>query len=447
MVSLIVIQDEEGGIGHDNSIPFMNPADLRNFKSLTLNHVVIMGRKTYDTIGKLLPNRVNKIISTTPGLDRFTFDECVRDSTNKKVFVIGGAQVYKQFLDLDLVDTLYISTVQGTYNCNVKMPVIDFSKFKQRSTLEQEGAVHDTTICYREYTYINSEEVKFLQLLEDIMTRGSQRIDRTLVGTKSVFGRFLEFDLSNDKFPLGTTKKMHLNNIFEELMWFIRGDTNAKTLNDKGIRVWNPNSSRAFLDSRNLTHYKEGDIGPTYGFAFRHYGADYKGCDYTNHKGYDQLLEVIHLIRTNPESRRMLINLWNPTVLDAVALPPCLFCYQFYVTVTEQGKMLDCLMSQRSSDISLAGFWNIATGALLVYLIARVTGCVPHSLKWCIGDAHIYLNQFGAVTEQLKRTPRMFPRLMFQPNAPTEDITLFESSHLILLDYRPHATIKNVLNP
>jgi thymidylate synthase len=538
MFSLIVIQDGEGGIGCTNrlgteaggTIPFSNKADLANFYRLTRNNIVIMGRKTYESIGKILPNRLNVIITSnprlgvtdgTPGADKvcdgipgadkvcdgnpevnkvcdgnpevnkvcdgnpevnkvcdgnpevnkvcdgnyqraslllFTSVEvCVKELLNsscysdKERFVIGGAQIYKQFLELNLVDKLYISTARGVYNCDIKMPYIDYFKFEKIDKARYKGHVLDENIQYQEYEYVNFHECKFLYLLDDILSIDGERIDRTLIGIRSIFGRFLEFDLTNNQFPLGTTKKMNLKKVFEELMWFVRGDTNTKTLSAKHIKIWEPNSSREFLDSRGLT-YKEGDIGPTYGFAFRHYGAEYNGCDsdYAG-LGYDQIYNVIDLIKNDPTSRRIMINLWNPTVLDKVALPPCLFCYQFYVTVTPRGKQLSCLMNQRSSDISLAGFWNIATGALLTYLIARVTGCTPKELKWCIGDTHIYINQFSAVEEQLKRKPRMFPRLIFKEDAPSmengKDITEFEYRDLLLTGYNPHGVIKNILNP
>lgn len=286
------------------------------------------------------------------------------------------------------------------------------------------------------------QEQQILDTLSTILTQGETRIDRTGVGTKSIFGVDMRFDLSNHTFPLITTRKISLRMVFEELMWFLRGQTDAKILKKKKVHVWNPNSSRDFLDKRGLTHYEEGDIGSAYGFQFRHFGAKYVNChtDYKN-QGFDQLAYVIDLLKTNPTSRRIIMNIWNPTVLDEVALPACLFCYQFYVS---EGKYLSCKLTQRSSDISLAGGWNIATGSLLVYMLSALCGYEPKELIWSVGDCHIYLNQIEGVEEQLKRTPRVSPKLHLVKIP--DRIEEFEYDCFRLEDYMPHPAIKLKLN-
>jgi thymidylate synthase len=299
---------------------------------------------------------------------------------------------------------------------------------------------------------VNREEQQFLDLLDEIMTTGSERVDRTGIGTKAVFGRFLQFDLSNHILPMGTTKPVPIRMVFEELMWFLRGETDSTILEKKGIYVWKGNSSKEVLERHGLP-YQEGDIGPTYGFNFRHYGAEYIDAqtNYTG-KGVDQLDNVLQLLRDDPFSRRILINLWNPHCLHQCPLPPCLFGYQFFVDIDPASgeRLLSCLMLQRSSDISLAGFWNIVTGSLLTLMVARMVGMRPYTLKWSIGDAHIYNNQVDAVKEQLTRKPRRFPTVHFRDSAPScsnnKQITEFVFEDLILMGYDPYPRIQSVLN-
>lgn len=286
------------------------------------------------------------------------------------------------------------------------------------------------------------QEQQLLDTLSSILKQGETRVDRTGIGTKSIFGIDMRFDLSNNTFPLLTTRKLSLRMIFEELMWFLRGQTDTKILKEKKVPVWNANSSRDFLDKRNLGHYEEGDIGPAYGFQFRHFGATYVDC-HTDYKlqGFDQLNYVIDLLKNDPTSRRIIMNIWNPCVLDQVALPPCLFCYQFYVS---EGKYLSCKLTQRSSDISLAGGWNIATGSLLVYMLSALCGYEPKELIWSIGDCHIYLNQIEGVKEQLKRHPRSSPKLHILKTP--DKIEEFQYDCFRLDDYMPYPAIKLKLN-
>lgn len=485
MFSLIVCTDSKYGIGmNDGSIPFKNRNDLANFKNLTINNIVIMGRKTWDTLKSPLPNRINAVISAsnysaiqsqqvyptiemdskgklqTAILAFDSIDACIAELSKKeytpyKKFVIGGATIYNYFLHNNLIQRIYRTIVYSDFKCDVKMVAFDKTRFISKGSTEIRdrciaivaGGSDEYAWMYSEYEYTNKEEVAFLDILREILDKGADRSDRTAIGTRAVFGKFLEFDLSNNTFPLGTTKQVPLRLVFEELMWFLRGQTDTRILQEKGVGVWMGNSTREFLDKRGLQHLDAGDIGPAYGFNFRHYGAEYASCkdDYTD-KGCDQLSEVLRLIKTDPHSRRIIINLWNPATLDECALPPCLFMYQFFV----DGDKLSCLMTQRSSDISLAGLWNVATGALLTYIIAQMTGLQPQTLKWSIGDAHIYNNQVNAAKQQISRTPRAFPKLFFKESAPSftngRDITEFEYSDLRLVYYNPHPSIKSIMN-
>jgi thymidylate synthase len=348
---------------------------------------------------------------------------------------------------------IHVGDPSGIIDTPFYQRVYSLKKLDMYSFIEHTISDIDNTndvILYR-YDRHNKYEYKLLDLLRNIINNGERRIDRTGTGTLSLFGPQLEIDISN-QFPLMTTRTMSLRMIFEELMLFIRGQTNSKILEARNVNVWSGNTTREFLDSRGLYHYKEGDMGPTYGFMFRHAGADYQGCDkdYT-HQGYDQLSQAIHLIRTNPYSRRIIINLWDSSKLDQMALPPCGFNYQFYVSDPDGSKLLSCKITQRSSDISLAGGWNIASGALLTYMIARMTGTLPHKLIWSVGDVHIYNNQIQSVVEQLERKPYPLPFMLFSEDAPSmvngKHITEFDySKHIRLIGYEHQKSIRFSMN-
>lgn len=270
---------------------------------------------------------------------------------------------------------------------------------------------------HQEYVYLNA--------LNDILVNGKIRETRN-AKTISKFGITLKFNIS-ETFPLLTTKRMFWKGIYEELLWFIKGDTNAHHLAEKGVHIWDGNTTREFLDGIGLNHYKDGECGPIYGFQWRHYNADYKGCDidYTG-VGIDQLQNCIDLIRSDPTSRRIYMTAWNPVRLKEMCLPPCHVSYQFYV---EEGK-LSCMMYQRSGDMFLGVPFNIASTALLTYMMAHITGLKTGEITIVIGDAHIYECHVDAVKEQLSRTPLPFPKLSFKreinniDDIKTEDIEL-----------------------
>lgn len=248
----------------------------------------------------------------------------------------------------------------------------------------------------------NSFEQVYLQALRHVLDQGKRRVTRNAT-TLSCFGVKLDFDIRH-QFPLLTTKKMYWHGIVGELLWFLRGDTNARHLDAQHIGIWNANTTRAYLDSVGLDHYAEGDCGPIYGYQWRRFGAPYRGCDAAaSDEGVDQLQTCIDLIRDCPQSRRIFMSAWNPLQLDEMCLPPCHISYQFHVD--EETNELSCMMYQRSGDLFLGIPFNIASVALLVYLIAHHTGRVPGSISIVIGDAHIYETHVDAVRKQLARDP------------------------------------------
>lgn len=245
------------------------------------------------------------------------------------------------------------------------------------------------------------------------------KADRTGTGTKSVFGYQMRFDLS-DGFPLLTTKKLHLKSIIYELLWFLKGDTNVKYLQDNGVRIWNE-----WADA-------DGNLGPIYGKQWRAW-RDYNGGT------IDQLSEAVEMIRTNPDSRRIIVSAWNVADLPEMRLPPCHAFYQFYVA---DGR-LSLQLYQRSADIFLGVPFNIASYALLLMMVAQVMGLEAGDFVHTLGDAHIYTNHFEQVREQLSREPRPLPTMRINPEV--KSLFDFKYEDFTLENYNPHPHIKGVV--
>lgn len=260
---------------------------------------------------------------------------------------------------------------------------------------------------------------QYLDLLRYVMDNGVMKSDRTGTGTKSVFGYQMRFNLS-DGFPLLTTKKLHLKSIIHELLWFIKGDTNVKYLQDNGVRIWNE-----WADA-------DGNLGPVYGKQWRAW-RDYNGGT------IDQLSEAVEMIRTNPDSRRIIVSAWNVADLPEMRLPPCHAFYQFYVA---DGR-LSLQLYQRSADIFLGVPFNIASYALLLMMVAQVTGLEAGDFVHTLGDAHIYTNHFEQVREQLGREPRALPVMRINPDV--KSIFDFKYEDFTLENYNPHPHIKGVV--
>ncbi|MFH4977137.1 hypothetical protein AB6A40_003846 [Gnathostoma spinigerum] len=283
----------------------------------------------------------------------------------------------------------------------------------------------------------NIDEIQYLDQIRYILDNGDVVEDRTKVGTLSVFSMRSSYSLHNDVIPLITTKRVYWKGVVEELLWFIRGDTNAKHLTEKGVKIWDANGSRAFLDSLGFTDREEGDLGPVYGFQWRHFGAKYRGPNANYHgEGVDQLSNVIKLIKEDPASRRIILNAWNAADLDIMALPPCHTMAQFSVRKGE----LSCQLYQRSGDMGLGVPFNLASYGLLTHMIAHVCGLRAGFLHHVLGDAHVYVNHVDALKQQLKRKPRSFPKVHFKGEIKTIDD--FTSENIVLEGYDPYPPIK-----
>uniref|UniRef100_A0A6C0F024 DHFR domain-containing protein n=1 Tax=viral metagenome TaxID=1070528 RepID=A0A6C0F024_9ZZZZ len=418
-------------------------------------------------------------------------------------YIIGGEQIYKKALDMchDLnlsysinATEIYLTKEQeqvpqeqdtaSKYACDTFFPKIDESLiitsvspfYKSKSDLlyrfiTYEKTKNSDTINIKPKSFYTQEN-DYLDLMRNILENGSSNDDRTGVGTVSIFGSMLKYDL-RDTFPLCTTKRMFFRAIFEELMFYLSGKTDNKILQAKGIHVWDGNTSREFLDKRGLAHYEEGDMGQTYGFNYRHFGGEYKGCgvDYglqrtsTNSPdntmeikpssreldglqpslGYDQVANVINLIKTEPSSRRIIIDLWDCSTVHKAALPSCLCKYQFNVNVKK--KELNLAIYLRSSDYFLANNWNTCCGALFVHLLCNLEGIdlTPGDLTVFIADAHLYKTHLEKVKINLERSPYPFPKLLVNQSSQgvkKNDILDFKFEDIELVGYKSYPNIK-----
>ena len=478
-VNMIAAFCTNRGIGNNNKIPWKLKADLQRFKELTIGtnkskmNVVIMGRKTYESLPQSvrpLSSRINIVLTSRDkdlNEENWTFAKYnnlvyIKNYTNlyywvignkehiNDIFVIGGAQIYNDFLYNELCNTyftaktLYLTKINEKYECDAKFPRIP-PNYTLNNCTDIDSEFNDKTdktikFYYMEYQLINNyqhDELNYLNTLRDVISNAKERHDRTGEGTISHFGCHARYNLSKS-FPLLTTKRVYWKGIVEELLWFLKGDTNAQHLIDKNVHIWDLNTTREFLDSAGLTHLKERDGGPIYGFNFRHFGANYVDCD-TNYEGQgvDQVKEVLRMIKEEPHSRRIIINLWNPSDLNKVCLPACHTLYQFYV----DGDNLSCSLYQRSGDLGLGVPFNIASASLMTHIFAHLSGKKAYELVHTIGDAHIYKNHIAAIEEQLTRTPTPFPILRIK-DRDQKEVEDYVYDDFVIMGYEPLPTIK-----
>nr|XP_029120818.1 bifunctional dihydrofolate reductase-thymidylate synthase isoform X3 [Elaeis guineensis] len=429
---VVVAATRDMGIGKDGKLPWKLPSDLKFFKEVTMTvsdpvkkNAVIMGRKTWESIplqNRPLPGRLNVVLTRSGSFDIATAENVVicgsMNSALKllaatpyclsieKVFVIGGGQVLRESLNAPECEAIHLTDIETDFECDTFIPPIDFAVFQpwhssfplvennirysfvtyvrvRRSATElhalhdggkTDGKLYLNKFEVQRFSFLpkmiheKHEEYVYLRLVQDIIANGAQKNDRTGTGTLSKFSCQMRFNLRKS-FPLLTTKKVFWRGVVEELLWFISGSTNAKALQEKDIHIWDGNASREYLDSVGLSFREEGDLGPIYGFQWRHFGAEYTDmhADYTG-KGFDQLLDVVDKIKNNPDDRRIILSAWNPSDLKKMALPPCHMFAQFYV---ENGE-LSCQMYQRSADMGLGVPFNIASYSLLTCMIAQV---------------------------------------------------------------------------
>lgn len=286
-------------------------------------------------------------------------------------------------------------------------------------------------------------EQQYLDLLSRVL-QAPERPDRTGVGTLSLFGVQMRFDISQS-IPLTTTKKVSFKSIVEELLWICRGETDAKILQQKGVKIWDGNTSREFLDKQGLTHYREGVLGPGYGWQMRHQGAlyfqEYAGIGNVLY-GFDQLQYVLDLLKNDPFSRRIMISYWNPSDFSKTALLPCHVMVMFYVEEIDGQKYLSSHYIMRSNDLVCGFSFNLASYSVLTYILAMKTGMKPKEIIYTCNDAHIYKNHIPQVKEQLTRQPRGYPKLNVDKSVIDKDWNDISIDDFELIDYDPHPPIK-----
>ncbi|XP_059633687.1 bifunctional dihydrofolate reductase-thymidylate synthase-like isoform X2 [Cornus florida] len=497
---VVVAATRDMGIGKDGKLPWRLPSDLKFFKEITKTtsdpgkkNAVVMGRKTWESIPlehRPLPGRLNVVLTRSGSFDIATAEnvvicgsmpsalELLAESpycfSIEKVFVIGGGQILREALNAPGCDAIHMTEIETSIECDTFIPPVDISVFQPwyssfplvetnirycfvtyvrvRSSATESVISNGGVKCngssdsnklevesfnfLPEMIFQRHDEYMYLRLIQDIISSGAQKDDRTGTGTLSRFGCQMRFNLRKS-FPLLTTKRVFWRGVVEELLWFISGSTNAKVLQDKDVHIWDGNASRDYLDSIGLTDREEGDLGPIYGFQWRHFGARYINmhADYTG-QGFDQLLDVIYKVKNKPDDRRIILSAWNPSDLKLMALPPCHMFAQFYVANGE----LSCQMYQRSADMGLGVPFNIASYALLTCMIAHVCDLIPGDFIHVTGDAHVYRTHIRPLQEQLQKLPKPFPILRI--NSEKKDIDSFAASDFKLIGYDPHQKIE-----
>jgi dihydrofolate reductase/thymidylate synthase len=470
IIASVVSYKGKLAIGASGGLLARNKADMAFFKRMTTNEpgtYVLMGHKTYLSIPEKfrpLPDRINIVVTRNkklwnfnrktvcPGHVYFTSLEKFMKYVTKKnptVYIIGGATIYNYFLDKNCkytIDNIYLTHLSLPKGA-VPDTFIDPPDSRWKIVGYTEPIKDGGRILFYKKTRERSQEYKYLDLMKDILANGNEREDRTGTGTVSVFGRQMRFDISKS-IPLLTTKNVPWKMVLEELLWFCRGDTDAKILQERGIHIWDGNTSREFLDNRGLTEYPEGVLGAGYGWQIRHQGAKYN-YKYANTQllspkkranigGFDQLAEVERLLKEDPYSRRIMMSYWNPNDFKDTALPPCHFTIMFYV----EKSVLNAQFVMRSNDVLLGNPFNIASYAMLVYILAKRCGYTPGELIFTGNDVHLYKTHLEAVQTQLKREPRPFPMFKVSDNIITKDWHDITIDDFEVIGYFPYPGIK-----
>ena len=483
---IVVGMTDRGEIGTaENQLIVESQDDLKRFYNITTSHypegnenILIMGYKTWISIPvdkRPLKKRIS-IILTNNHYDEMkavedgksvvvkrSLQEAFDYADNHKrgrTFVIGGEVVYRE------CNTYYRGSLRGIYMTYYQTGLDRFNMerfasskrfpaglisecvLSHKSSPEEWEVVsrygypvtETLTTLYKVYqpTYHqNKAELEYIRLLNDVLKEGQWTESRNS-RVKSVFGERMVFDLK-DGFPLLTTKRMGYKTILRELLWFLSGSTDNRVLRSQNVKIWNDNGSREFLDSRGLKNNPVDDLGPIYGFQWRHFGADYQGTDHDYQgQGIDQVKEVLRLIREEPESRRIILSAWNPAALNDMALPPCHVMCQFYVNSEDQS--LDCQLYQRSGDLFLGVPFNIASYAFLTHIFAHLSGLKVGRFIHILGDAHIYESHIEAASKQVIRLPVLPPTLSISEDL--QDIDHISEDMFEMYEYQSYPKIE-----
>lgn len=469
MFSLIFAKDDACSIGSSetNALPWPREAaraDMKHFKETTTGNgknAVIMGHNTFLSLPKsLLPNRALVVVSryepgksddfdkkfdtaelVTPDL-REAFYYCMRRKPKfEEVFVIGGGRIYERCMKEfhDFIYKIYMTTIAGRYGGDITCRHwVNDCHDRNKWDLERCFKLENCDV--QVFRQKNLEERVYLDLLNRVLALGEPFPNRTGVGTRALFGETLKFDLSNGRIPLLTTKRVFFRGSLEEMLFFISGSTDVEKLRAKNVHIWDGNTTREFLAKKGLP-YPEWDMGPTYSFMFKHAGYEGHYTDKTQDydgKGTDQFQKLIDGIRTDPYSRRHMINLWSPAHLDKMSLPPCLFNYIFHVSPRGH---INVMCTMRSADLFLGVPFNLSGACLLLRMVCHLTNHSPGQLMLVMSNAHIYENHVEQVKEQIARVPYSFPLLEISDRG-QKTMDDFAAEDFELLGYRCHAAIK-----
>lgn len=494
-INLIVAYDSKKGISKNGHIPWDIKEDSNFFQDVSSReyipgkkNILIMGKLSWKTLPaqyRALKNRITIVVSKTMTeeelkQDNITGEEvCLARSfldamhlyEDRYIFICGGSQIYKEAIEHIDMDYYYLTEIDDDYECDNPFPYDDLlphlidheiegSMVKMAELMDQKTfnvmdhnknkKVNITVKKYRNLARclnddpinvmtVNPEENQYLNLLNEIIQKGHFRSTRNS-NTWSLFGKNLEFNLS-EGFPLLTTKKVFLRGIFEELLFFLKGDTNSNHLSEKGVKIWERNTSRDFLDKTGLGHYETGDMGGIYGYNFLHFGYPYENMntDYTN-KGFDQIKYCLGLLKSDQYSRRILMTSFDPANAHTGVLYPChSIVIQFYI---EGDNKLSATCYNRSQDFLLGTPFNISSTSLLLYMFCEVINndseykgnkLMPGRLIMNLGDVHVYEDHYTQAIRAILREPMFFPKLKF--NRKVTDLTDFKFEDIELINY------------
>ncbi len=453
IVALTRTKNGKLGIGYKNKLPWNIPEDLKRFKEITNGNIVVMGNNTFKSVGPL-SGRMNYVltynIENKNNLDNVIYFKnpvelffyLTKYCENSNVFIIGGKEIYKSFISC--VKRVYLTEVYGNFEIDTFFP----DDYLDNFIVEEYSNIltSNTGVKYRYINYINylntakkTQEFEYINLLKNVLKNGTEREDRTKVGTVSLFSPpLLEFDISQS-IPLMTIKSVPWKMAIEELLWMLRGETDGKILENKGINIWKGNTSRDFLDAKGLFDFKEGETGELYGWNLRRFGAKFPDIS----GGFDQLSNVEHLLKTDPFSRRIIWNLYNPNSINKSVLLPCHIQCQFYVKVKDNEKFLSCKLYMRSNDLVLGAPFNYFAYSVLTYILAIKCDMKPDKLFVSIGDAHIYKNHIEKINEVLlTKKPRMAPFLKLNEKIKDKSYEEIVIEDFELVGYFPHCGVK-----
>lgn len=435
VILAVTIVSDKIGIGKGGRLPWYCPSELQIFREKTADSVLIMGKNTVRSLPKALVGRIILTLTTTlcDDLDTFySLEDALayaeKTYPHKKVFVCGGGKLYDYvFREMpSMISKLHLSVMKDPYECDTFVQ-FDMNLWSIEEKLEEKQ------FNYYLMKYTPHGEGQYLKLIKEILHKGKKKIGRN-GETLSLFCQNMVFDL-RDGFPLLTTKQMFFIGIIEEFLFFFRGETDTKKLEAKGINIWKENTSRKALDSLGLTDRKEGDMGPMYGFQWRNFNANVE----TKKGGTDQLEKVIDELKTDPDSRRIIMTTFNPAQADEGVLYPChSIVIQFYV----DGNDLDMYVYNRSADLFLGVPFNIASSALLLHFVSKITGYNPRYFYLTLGDVHIYDNLINQCRTQIERIPYTFPLLITPQTKSIGDVEALTSNDFKLENRRCYPPIK-----